>query len=121
YDTDLAERMREMEPELLHLLTREITSLGSWDALRYFLETGEEEATLDEIGMAAGRDSTAMLDILGALTGLGWLSRRANAGGKTVYKLTQERSRRALLDQFHTSLHDRLFRLQAMYHWTRGR
>ncbi|MDQ4078197.1 MAG: hypothetical protein M3220_18365 [Chloroflexota bacterium] len=121
YEPDLDDRMRDMEPELYRLLTRDITSLGRWDALRFFLEMEQEQATMDEIGMAAGRDSAPMLSILGALTSLGWLTRRTDESGETLYQLTREQERRQLLDRFHDAIHDRTFRLQAMYHWTRGK
>ncbi len=117
---DLDERMRDMEPSLYQLLTQEVTSLGHWDVLRFFLETDEEQATLDEIGLAAGRDSGLMLTILGSLTSLGWLTRRSGESGESFYQLTKERERRALLDHLHASLHDRAFRLQAIYQWTMG-
>jgi DNA-binding MarR family transcriptional regulator len=109
-----------MDPLLLDLIVTDITSLGRWDALRYFLETGEERATMDDIGVAVGRDSTALLGILGELTALGWLSRRTNEAGQTEYVLTQEQGRRMLLDQLRAALHDREFCIQALYYWTRG-
>jgi hypothetical protein len=120
YDPDLADRMVDMDPRLLHLLTQEITSFGLWDALRYFLETGSERATMDEIGLAVGRDSDIMLSILGELTTRGWLARRVNEEGITEYVLTQEQERRTLLDHFHATLQERTFRLQAIYHWTQS-
>ncbi len=121
YDPDLDDRMRNMEPSLLHLLIHEINSFGRWDALRFYLEGGAERATMDQIGLAAGRDSATLLRGLGELASLGWLARRANDAGETEYILTQARDRRLLLDQLHTAMHDRAFRLQAIYHWTRGR
>lgn len=117
--TTIADRLFEMEPALLHLLTHEINSFGRWDALRYFLETDSEQATLDEIGAAVGRSSEVLLRILGELTTLGWLARRSQ-GGVTFYVLTQELDRRHLLDRLRASMHDHRFRLQVIYQWTRG-
>lgn len=121
YEMDQEQRMHEMEPALRSLLSQQITSLARWDVLRYFLETESEQATLDEIGLAAGRDSDTMLEAVGSLTSQGWLSRRSSEEGATFYRLTQERSHRELLDQLRAALHERTFRLQALYHWTVGR
>jgi hypothetical protein len=119
-DPDLADRMVNMDPTLLRLLTIEITSFGLWDALRYFLENETERGTLDDIGFAIGRDSNAMLSLLGDLTSKGWLSRRTLESGVTEYVLTQERERRALLDHLYAAFQGHLFRLQAIYHWTQA-
>lgn len=113
------EQLTEMDPALRHLLTHEITTLGRWDVLRFFLETESEQGTMDEIGLAVGRDSEMLLTSLGALTTHGWLARRTQEG-TTYYVLTQERERRDLLERLHTALHERRFRLQALYQWTRG-
>ncbi len=121
YDPDLADRMVAMDRGLLQLLTTEITSFAQWDVLRFFVDTGSHVATMDQIAQAIVRDSATLVGVMGELTTRGWLARRSNAAGEAEYLLTQERDRRRLLDQLHASLHDRNFRLQAIYHWTRGR
>lgn len=118
-DLSLVERMTITDLELRHLLAKEISSFSRWDVLRFFLETGQDQATMDEIGDATGRDSEVLLNVMGALTTFGWLARRMGEG-ETSYLLTQEEERRRLLDRLHASFHDSLFRQQAIYQWTRG-
>lgn len=119
YNPHVMDRMFDMNPELLYLLTNEITALGQWDVFRYFLETDEQEASMDEISVAIGRDSEVLIGILGELTTRGWLARRSY-DTETTYLLTQEQERRRQLERLRASFHDRAFRLQAIYHWTRG-
>ena len=76
YNPDLMDRMFDMDPDLLHLLTHEITAFAQWDVLRYFLESGHAQASMDDISIAVGRDSEALIDMLGQLTTRGWLARR---------------------------------------------
>ena len=119
YDSDLADRMIDMDADLLHLLTSEITSFARWDVLRFFLETGSEKGTMDEISLAIGRHPELLLSIMGELTSLGWLARRTDEN-KTHYFLTQEQERRQLLDRLYASMYDLSFRLKAIYHWTQA-
>ena len=119
YKTDFTDRMFEMNPDLLHLLTHEITTFAQWDVLRYFVESGDAQATMDEISLAAGRESDILIDVLGQLTTRRWLTRQSH-NQQTFYYLTVEQERHRLLEQLHASFHDRTFRLQAIYHWTQG-
>ena len=118
-ESDFMDRMFEMDPDLLHLLTHEITTFAQWDVLRYFVESGHAQATLDEIGIAAGRESDVLIDVLGQLTTRRWLTRQ-NHNQQTFYYLTLEQKRHRILEQLHASFHDRTFRLQVIYHWTQG-
>ena len=119
YNPDVMDRMFDMDPDLLHLLTHEITAFAQWDVLRYFLENGHAQASMDDISIAVGRDSEALIDMLGQLTTRGWLARRTDKQ-QTIYLLTQEQERRRLLERLHASFHDHTFRLQVIYHWTQG-
>jgi DNA-binding MarR family transcriptional regulator len=120
YDPDLADRMANMDPALLYLLTREIATFARWDVLRFYLETDEPAATMDAIAAAVGRDAAALVPTMGELVSLGWLARRTSPDGEVEYLLTQDRDRQQQLERLHASLHDRQFYLQALYHWTRG-
>ncbi len=119
YQSDFMDRMFEMDPDLLHLITHEVTTFAQWDALRYFVETHDTQATMDEISIAVGRESDILIDMLGQLTSRGWLARQSH-NQQTFYYLTQEQERRRLLERLHASFHDHTFRLQAIYHWTQS-
>ena len=119
YNADFVDRMFEMDPDLLHLLTHEITTFAQWDVLRYFVESGHARATMDEICLAAGRESDILINVLGQLTTRGWLTRQSD-NQQTFYYLTLEQEHHRILEQLHASFHDRTFRLQVIYHWTQG-
>ena len=119
YQSDFTDRMFELDPELLHLLTHDVTTFAQWDTLRYFVESYQTQATMDEISIAIGRESDILIDILGQLTSRGWLARQSH-DQQTFYYLTQEQERRRLLERLHASFHDHTFRLQAIYHWTQS-
>lgn len=119
YQSDFTDRMFELDPDLLHLLTHDITTFAQWDTLRYFVESHQTQATMDEISIAIGRESDILIDILGQLTSRGWLARQSH-DQQTFYYLTQEQERRRLVERLHASFHDHTFRLQAIYHWTQS-
>ncbi|MFZ1735964.1 MAG: hypothetical protein WAU31_03460 [Candidatus Moraniibacteriota bacterium] len=111
----------ELDLAWIEFLQNEVSSLSRWDCLRYFLDLGESSATLDQIALASGRESDTLLDDLGALTSAGWLVRRRNWDGETVYQPAQAEDRQRTLDTFHTHMESDTFRLKVLYQWTRGR
>lgn len=119
-DIELADQMADMAPEMRQLLMWDVNTLARWDVLRCFLENDYTPATLDDIAYATARDTEELLTATGALVAAGWLSRRT-VDVETQYTLTQERERRILLNQLHTSLQDHDFRLKAIYYWIHRR
>ncbi|MCB0078692.1 MAG: hypothetical protein KDD73_14875 [Anaerolineales bacterium] len=111
----------ELDSTWVDLLQGPINSLSRWDCLRYFLETGEWSATLDQIAMASGRESAILLDDLGALTSDGWLLRRRDEAGDSIYQLTQADDKLHTLDALLSAMQNDSFRLKALYQWTRAR
>lgn len=120
YNADLADRMSDMPPVLLHLITHEVNSFGRWDVLSYFLESGSEEGTLDQIAAAIGRETGAMFALLGELVSAGWLSRQVAESGETRYRISQAVDRRRQLEQLKAAMASRAFILKAIYHWSVG-
>lgn len=119
YDPDLADRMEEMDPQLRAMLGDEITSFVTWDVVRFFVESEQEEGTLDEVAEAVGRAPADMLGAVNDLVRAGLLGRRGGDDA-THYVLTQERRRRDLVERFVAATHDRDFRLKVIYHLLRA-
>ncbi len=109
-----------MSPDLLDFIKNKINSFIKWDLVKFFYQNPNTTDTAENIAKYIGRNEESVQSELETLVDNKVLF-RALLGQTIVYSLANDKTTRALIEQFIQACGDRHFRIKAVYHILRGR